>query len=146
MSRYAPHLISPLDSAILVDGAPIVGLDRREKLLKVLIKTFDSKGVRCKMEDIDMPMDENEQSMGYLFVVLADPQLAEQAARALNGHGFDKKHTLSVMTFAEVERVQTIEGDWEDLARKPFEPRVRQLELYSEHRNLKAHRSIYDHG
>jgi translation initiation factor 3 subunit B len=118
-------LVSPLDSTLLVDGAPIVGLDRREKLLKAIGKAFEKAGFRCRMEDMDMPVDENNQSQGFLFITLDDTTQAEQAASAMDNHAFDKRHTLHVMTFAEVDRVSKVEGQWHDAPAQPFEARVR---------------------
>lgn len=71
-------------------------------------------------------MNEQGESQGFLFVVLDDPTAAEQASLALNNHPFDKRHTLSVLTFAEVDRIQTVEGEYQEEALKPFQARVRR--------------------
>lgn len=123
--RFAPRIASPLDSAVLVDGAPIVGQDKRDRLLNALRKTFTNAGFRVTTEAMEMPMNEKGESQGFLFIILDDPTAAEQASLALNNHPFDKRHTLSVLTFAEVDRIQTVEGDYSEEPLKPFQARVR---------------------
>jgi hypothetical protein len=59
----------------------------------------------------------------YLFIVLPDPSVAVQAARALDGHAFDKRHTFTVRTFDEVEALQHLDETFKEPTREPFQDR-----------------------
>ena len=123
--RYAPALEFPLSSALLLDGAPIVGNDRKAKLLSVLKKLFDSRGF--PVQDLEMPM-QGDNSSGIVFVILKDPASATAAAAALDGHPFDKRHTLGLRTFDEVERLQEeVDAEWQDPPAPEYTERVRSL-------------------
>lgn len=69
-------------------------------------RVFDTRGFT--VSDMHMPIDAaTEQSKGVLFVILKDPASAQSAASTLDGHALDKRHTLGVRTFDEVERLQS---------------------------------------
>jgi translation initiation factor 3 subunit B len=102
--------------------AAVVGRDKEDRLQSVLRKLFESRGF--PVSELDMPFSESDQSKGILFVILKDASLAQQAAAALDGHAFDKRHTLGVHTFEEVERLQTVTDDYEEPAVESYHERV----------------------
>jgi translation initiation factor 3 subunit B len=102
-----------------------VGRDKEDRLKSVLRKLFDSRGF--PVQELDMPFSDADQSKGLVFVIFKDPSVAQQAAVALDGHPFDKRHTLGVHTFDDVERLQTIQEDFEEPKIEQYQERVRPL-------------------
>ncbi|GAA96226.1 uncharacterized protein L969DRAFT_100724 [Mixia osmundae IAM 14324] len=123
--KYTPHYASPLASAVLIDGAPVVGPERRAKLLSAIQKRFNERGISVETKDMDMPMTEGDdpKSKGLVFVTFATPAIAQNAARALDNFAFDKKHTLAVKTFDDVERVLKTTEEWQDPPEEPYVPK-----------------------
>jgi len=125
-AKHAPQFSLPLASSLLVDGAPVVGNDKKTKLVAAMKKVFDARGFT--VQEIHMPMSSetsnSAQSKGVLFVILKDPSTAAQAAAACDGHKFDKRHTLGVRTFDEVERLnEQVNNDFEEPAQQEYRDR-----------------------
>ncbi|KAK9479963.1 hypothetical protein V1514DRAFT_366395 [Lipomyces japonicus] len=91
-----------LDTAIVVDGAPIVSEKKVETLTKVLKKLFSEAG-RLKEDGFSMPLGEDGKSKGYLFIQYETPEQADAAVRKLNNKRLDNKHTLLVNKFTDIE-------------------------------------------
>ncbi|GAA6042531.1 hypothetical protein JCM8097_004652 [Rhodosporidiobolus ruineniae] len=122
--KYTIHYESPLDSVVILDGAPVVGADKADRLLKALTKTASKEaGVSVSVDQIEMPTDESGQSKGFLFITLANPVEAQQFQRALHGHAFDKRHTFSVIPFTDVDSYATLEEEYKEPAKEEWAPR-----------------------
>lgn len=102
-----------------------MGADKKERLQGVLKKLFEARGFA--VSEIDIPLaGEPQQSKGIVFVVLKDPSAASAAASALNRHPLDKRHTLGVHTFDQVERLKNdLPETFEEPELEPFVERVR---------------------
>ncbi|KAM0745762.1 translation initiation factor eIF-3b [Meredithblackwellia eburnea MCA 4105] len=112
-AKYASHYVSPLGNAIILDGAPVVGPDRADKLIGAIIKAAQNQaGIRIPRDNFDMPTGSDEKSKGYIFITLASAQEAQVLQRALHGYAFDKKHSFSVIPFADVDRFEGLEDKW----------------------------------
>ena len=127
--KYAPQFTYPLASSLLVDGAPVVGNDKKSKLISAMKKVFDSRGFA--VQEMHMPMSseaEDAQSKGVLFVILKDPSTAAQAAAACDGHRVDKRHTLGIRTFDEVERLnEQVNENFEEPQKEQYRDRVGRM-------------------
>lgn len=125
-SRYATHYVSPLDSVVIVDGAPVVGADRSEKLIGAIIKVAKKEaGINLRTANIEMPTGEDGKSHGHLFVTLESQAEVEAFRRAMHDYPFDKKHTFKVVPFSHVEAYSQLNEEWTEPAKEKWVPRVR---------------------
>ncbi len=66
-SRYQVKQDEGFDNILVVDGVPIIGKDKLDKLLTKICKEFSKKGVTIKSNDIHIPWDELAgKSKGYI--------------------------------------------------------------------------------
>ena len=130
--RYATHYVSPLDAVVILDGAPVVGADRADRLLQAIIKaTQREAGLRIARSDIEMPTDEAGQGKGFMFVTLANPAEAQQFQRTMHEHSFDKKHTFRVIPFSEVDRYDGLQEMWVEPQEEDWAPKVSSASVES---------------
>lgn len=109
----------------MLDGAPVVGQDKADRLLKAITKTASKEaGIAVQTHQIEMPVDEQGQSKGFMFVSLHNPTEAQVFQRALDGYAFDKRHTLSVVPFTEVESYANLDDNYVEPEQDEWAPRV----------------------
>ncbi|GAA5918515.1 hypothetical protein JCM6882_001363 [Rhodosporidiobolus microsporus] len=122
--KYTIHYESPLDSVVILDGAPVVGQDKADRLIKALCKTASKEaGLSVSPDQIEMPTDESGQSKGFLFITLNNQVEAQAFQRALHGHAFDKRHTFSVIPFTDVDSYAGLEEEYQEPAKEEWAPR-----------------------
>ncbi|GAA6005478.1 translation initiation factor eIF3 core subunit b [Rhodotorula paludigena] len=122
--QFHTEYVSPLDSVVILDGAPVVGSDKSDRLLKALTKTAAKEaGVSISPEQIEMPTDESGQSKGFMFISLANPTEAQAFQRAMHGHAFDKRHTFSVIPFTDVDSYANLDDEYAEPAQEEWAPR-----------------------
>ncbi|GAA5971804.1 hypothetical protein JCM11641_001520 [Rhodosporidiobolus odoratus] len=122
--QYTINYESPLDSVVILDGAPVVGADKADRLVKALCKTASKEaGVSVSPDQIEMPTDESGQSKGFLFITLNNQVEAQQFQRTLNGHAFDKRHTFSVVPFTEVDSYVNLQEEHQEQEHEEWAPR-----------------------
>ncbi|GAA5854670.1 hypothetical protein JCM8547_004930 [Rhodosporidiobolus lusitaniae] len=123
-SRYTIHYESLLDSVVILDGAPVVGQDKADRLLKALCKTAQKEaGLSVTPDQIEMPADEAGQSKGFLFITLNSHVEAQAFQRALHGHAFDKRHTFSIIPFTDVDSYANLEEEYKEAEAEEWAPR-----------------------
>ncbi|BGO90717.1 hypothetical protein NBRC10512_000656 [Rhodotorula toruloides] len=123
-AKYATEYVSPLDSVVILDGAPIVGQDKVDRLLKAVVKAAAKEaGVSVSTQQIEMPLDEQGQSKGFMFVSLDNPTEAQAFQRALHGHAFDKRHTFSVVPFTDVDSYANLDEEFHEPSKEDWAPR-----------------------
>ena len=69
---FTPEYASPLDTLVILDGAPVVGPDRASKLVGAIRKAAQKEG-GLVLDDsaFEMPLaDDGLKSKGFLFVTL----------------------------------------------------------------------------
>ncbi|GAA5892012.1 hypothetical protein JCM5296_004661 [Sporobolomyces johnsonii] len=122
--RFATEYVSPLDSVVVLDGAPIVGQDKADRLLKAVAKASQKEAaISLAPDQIEMPTDEQGQSKGFMFITLANPTEAQAFQRALHGHAFDKRHTFSVVPFTEVDSYADLDEEYKEPEKEEWAPR-----------------------
>lgn len=125
MIRYASEYVSPLDSVVILDGAPVVGQDKAERLLKAITKSAQKEGaVSLNTSQIEMPTDESGNSKGYMFISLNNPTEANAFQRTMHGLAFDKRHTFSVVPFTEVDSYTELTEEYKEPEAEEWAPRV----------------------
>ena len=85
--------MSVYTNIIVVDGLPVVGQDRCDKLIMVLkSKVF----VQEKIVDIQMPFAENNQTLGFAFIEFENDEDAVSSLQKFQNLQLDKIHKLSL--------------------------------------------------
>ncbi|GAA6004660.1 hypothetical protein JCM11491_002184 [Sporobolomyces phaffii] len=122
--RYASEYVSPLDSVVILDGAPVVGADKADRLLKAITKSASKEAaISVQPSQIEMPTDEAGNSKGFMFVSLENPTEALAFQRAMHGLAFDKRHTFSVVPFTEVDSFTNLEEEYKEPEAEEWAPR-----------------------
>ncbi|GAA6061251.1 hypothetical protein JCM10212_000692 [Sporobolomyces blumeae] len=122
--KYASEYVSPLDSVVILDGAPVVGSDKADRLLKAITKSASKEAsIAIQASQIEMPTDKDGQSKGFMFITLENPTEAQAFQRAMHGLAFDKRHTFSVIPFTEVESYTTLTEEYQEPAKEEWAPR-----------------------
>ena len=113
---------------MILDGTPVVGSDRAEKLIGAIKKAAQKEGgIALEREAFNMPLGADEKSKGYIFVTLQNANEALAFRRALNDYPFDKKHTFKVVPFTEVERYTQLDEQYVAPPAEDWVPRVSTL-------------------
>ncbi|BGP39068.1 Translation initiation factor 3 subunit b [Rhodotorula kratochvilovae] len=122
--QYTAEYTSPLDSVVILDGAPVVGQDKADRLVKVILKTVGKEaGIALTADQVEMPFGDDNQSKGFMFISLANPQEAQALQRALHGLAFDKRHTFTVVPFTDVESYATLDDEYKEPPQEDWAPR-----------------------
>lgn len=127
----------------MVDGVPIIGKDKLDKLLTKVCKEFSRKGVTVKPNDIHIPWDESAgRSKGYmhkslylgcnshlhvdsfLFMEFRNIDEANLALAALHNHPFDAKHTFKLNRFSDIEKYANLDETYVEPEVEEFVPKV----------------------
>eukprot|EP00094_Tigriopus_californicus_P003747 TCALIF_03606-PA protein Name:"Similar to Eif3b Eukaryotic translation initiation factor 3 subunit B (Mus musculus)" AED:0.03 eAED:0.03 QI:134/0.75/0.8/1/1/1/5/29/718 len=114
-----------VDSVVVVDGTPVVGPDRLDKLKKIVSKVFGQVG---DIVNEHHPVEANGTSKGYVFLEYANHATALEAVRSLNNYRLDKQHKFTVNLFSDFDKYMSIPDEWEP----PKE------EAYKDQGNLKS--------
>lgn len=144
--RYASEYVSPLDSVVILDGAPgvyymrrhvqhvliylslpitVVGPDRADKLIGAIIKSAAKEaGLTVSRSAIEMPVESDQQSKGYMFVTLNNPTEAQQFQRAMHDLKFDKRHTFRVVPFTDIDKYENLDETYVEPPKEDWKPRV----------------------
>ncbi|KAM5347600.1 hypothetical protein ACJ41O_007424 [Fusarium nematophilum] len=101
--RFEVQLEQGYDSFVVVDGLPPVTEAQKPKLIKFLLKKLNSVG-RTREDLIHMPIGDNGESFGFAFVEYSSPAEAAAATRQLDLVPLDKKFTMRVNKFTDIER------------------------------------------
>lgn len=126
---FTPEYASPLDTLVILDGAPVVGPDRASKLVGAIRKAAQKEG-GLVLDDsaFEMPLaDDGLKSKGFLFVTLPNEADVATFQRAMHDYPFDKKHTFKVVPFSAVDRYAALPEEYLAPALEPWAPRVRFL-------------------
>ncbi|KAJ3130009.1 Translation initiation factor 3 subunit b [Physocladia obscura] len=109
---------SKFDTVIVVDGAPLVGVDKEVKLINKIKSLFKNIG---GIKNAEMPMDpETGKSKGYLFIEFETPAQASAAILACNNFKLDITHTLSVNAFDDIESFANVPETYAPPVIEPF--------------------------
>ena len=93
------------ENVIIVDNIPVADSSKMAKLKSVLQKIFGKCG---KVEDLCIPMNENQKTKGYMFVVYRNAQEATTAISSCNGYKLDKNHCFAVNRLSDFETFMDI--------------------------------------
>jgi len=116
------------DKVICVNHVPAgVPASKHEKLTTILTNPFKSIGTIQK-DGLSLPTDSEGNTLGFCFIAFETVESAEQAIKLTNGLKFDKKHTLEVFAYSDLEKY----ANWTEEYQVPETP------AYSPGDNLKS--------
>jgi len=104
-------------TVVVADNTPIVGPERTEKLKLVLSKIFNAVG---KVRDLHLPVGQDQQTMGFVFVEYHTAEEAETAIKKLNGYKLDKNHVFLVNNYEDFRKYENIGEEYAAPEPTPF--------------------------
>jgi RNA recognition motif-containing protein len=119
----APTFIPDFSSFIIVDGIPIIGAEKKDKLCGVILKLYSKIYPGIVMEDINMPFDETNNSYGFCMIRLGSKEYADTAIAHTNGFKMDPKHTLKVNAYADLDKYALLPNEFVPPETDAFKPR-----------------------
>lgn len=108
--RQRPKESDGVDNVIIVDGIPVVGAERFEKLKGVIRKIYQKYG---KITTEHYPVNDKGETKGYLFLEYSKHQDAVEAVKNTNTYRLDRHHTFTVNLFSDFEKYESISDEWE---------------------------------
>jgi len=115
--RDKPEETDGVESVIVVDGVPVVGPDRIEKLKSVINKIFNKFGTIVSEY---YPTNEKGSTKGYIFLEYSSPAHAADAVKCTNNHKLDKQHTFIVNLFTDFSKYEKIPDKWTPPEPQPY--------------------------
>ena len=106
-----------MPNTIIVDGCPIVGKAKADLLKNVLMKKFSVHG---KIIFNHLPMSEDEQTQGYMFITYSKPEEADKATKEMHNFALDKSHTLLVTCLSDFSKCVNTSKQWIPPEKKPY--------------------------
>ena len=103
-----PPFVPDFSSIIVVDNLPIVGQEKRDKLIGVIHKLYVQMGSYLKESDIFMPSDTNGSSMGFCFVKYNNPTDAQNALTKTQGFALSKSNTFKVSLYSDLDKYRDV--------------------------------------
>ena len=114
--RQRPKETDGVESVIVVDGVPVVGGDRVDKLKNVIRKIYSKFG---KLVNEHYPTEENGNTKGYIFLEFSNHNNALEAVKSTNNYKLDKQHTFIVNLFSDFDKYLNISDESEWVAPQP---------------------------
>nr|CAG4651621.1 EOG090X01UY [Triops cancriformis] len=115
--RQKPKETDGVEAVVVVDGVPVVGPDRLEKLQNVIRKIFSKFGT---VVNEYYALNSEGHTKGYIFIEYANATQAAEAVKATNGYKMDKQHSFSVNMFTDFIKYESIPNEWEPPEPQPF--------------------------
>jgi len=116
-----PRPDQSIENVVIVDNIPVTVSAKVLKLTNVLLKIFSKCG---KIETHHIPLDENQKTKGYMFIVYKTGQEATNAISSCNGYKLDKTHCFAVNRLSDFEHCMNIPEQWEEPSPEPYKPQV----------------------
>lgn len=96
-----------IGNQLIVAGLPVVSLSKVDQLKKFI------KG-KMKYDDINIPMDENNQSIGVIFVRFSNEEIVTMVHKQFNGTSLDKSHTYKTSPLIEFHQLLKENEEWKE--------------------------------
>ena len=117
ITRMRPKETDGVESVIVVDGVPVVGGERVEKLKNVIRKIYGKFG---KLVNEHYPTEEGGNTKGFIFLEFTNHANAMEAVKSTNNYKLDKQHTFIVNMFSDFDKYLDIAEDWEPPQAQPY--------------------------
>ncbi len=116
-----PREADGVDAVIVIDGIPVVGQDRLEKLRGVVRKICGKFG---RVVNEHYPLDAEGRTKGYAFLEFGAHGSAVEAVRTINNYKLDKQHTFAVNMFSDFDKFLDIPDEWEPPNEEEYKDQV----------------------
>lgn len=127
--KYAVEEVDAFSTIVIVDGLPVVGEDREERLLSVLKKIF-AKYAKIKEDGVRMPMvpdtkkEGQKVSKGFLFVDCVSEEDARELVKSMDNYKLDKSHTLYANKFIDFDRIMSTPEEYVEPKKEEYKDKV----------------------
>ncbi|KAK4100447.1 eukaryotic translation initiation factor 3 subunit B [Parathielavia hyrcaniae] len=101
--KYEVQLEQGYDTFVVIDGLPQVTEEQKPKLIKFLLRKLNTVG-RTSEDAIHMPMGDDGLSLRFAFVEFSSAAEAAAAVRQLDDVPLDKRNTMRVNKFTDIDR------------------------------------------
>ncbi|OMJ87160.1 hypothetical protein SteCoe_11159 [Stentor coeruleus] len=98
---------------VIVGGLPEVNEEKAQNLIKFLSRLSIKSNCPIEPSDIHMPMSKN-MSLRFAIITFKDEETAKSAVTNLNGVNLDKKHSLTVVSFDEFDRIMELSDTYQE--------------------------------
>ena len=98
-------------------------VEKKDKLLGVLLKLYSKISPTLVLEDLYMPFDNENMSYGFCFVKLPTKELAAAAIAHTNAFKMDNKHTLKVNSYSDLDKYAELPEEFTPKPTAVFKPR-----------------------
>jgi translation initiation factor 3 subunit B len=100
---------------VVLDGLPVVTKEKFDKLIQALKKKFFSKLPKLADDaSLFMPMGDDDQTLGCMFLEFESKLDAKTAVREGDKFPFDKKHTFRMTLWEDFESIQEMDEKYEE--------------------------------
>lgn len=135
--RFAVPPEDGLESTVIIDGTPVAPESKRDALLRVMTSMCSKVG-KLRENGIYMPMEEGQDGQkytrGFMFVEFRSAEHAMAAVRELNGKRLDKRHTLQVNLFADMDKVSQIDEQYHEPEKQEYVEQEHLRSWLADHR------------
>merc|ERR1719310_181875 len=115
--KMRPKETDGVESVIVVDGVPVVGGERVEKLKNVIRKIYSKFG---KLVNEHYPLEADGNTKSYIFLEFSNHTNALEAVKSTNNYKLDRQHTFTVNLFSDFDKYLNIADDWEPPKVQPY--------------------------
>lgn len=107
-----------IDNVIVIDGIPVVQIEKINKLKEAIRKIYSKIG---PVINEHYPVTKENKTKGYCFLELENKFYAVKAVNTTNNHRLDKTHTFLVSLLSDFEKYEKIPEDWKPPEEQPFQ-------------------------
>lgn len=115
--KQKPKESDGVDNVIIVDGIPVVGPERMEKLKLVIRKVYQKYG---RIITEHYPVNDKGETKGYMFLEFSKYQDAVEAVKNTMNYKLDKHHSFTVNLFSDFEKYENLPDEWEPPKEEPY--------------------------
>lgn len=109
---------------ILIDGLPVVGPDRVNKLKDFVTRIYKTVHKNISPDDLFFEVDPaTGKTPDFAFLKFATEAQAIDAAKLTDNYALDKSHTLKVCLYSKIDEIMKTEDEFVPPPVKEFKPR-----------------------
>jgi len=107
-----------LENVVIVDNIPVIDSKKLPKLTKVLLTIFGKCG---SITSHHIPLTDEDNTKGYMFIVFKTATEATTAISSLNGHRLDRNHCFAVNRLSDFENYMSVPDEWSEPTPQPYQ-------------------------
>lgn len=111
--------LKDFSTCVVVDNLPKIPMAKYDKLCNVVRKLFSRMG---NIVELEMPQADDNQTAGCAFIEFETVEEAEKAIKNVNNFALDKRHTLLVNAFEDIEKYSNTPETYVEPKEEEFTP------------------------